>query len=111
MKKLLNLLETTRERYEALVIDRYLLWCDLNGYDLKDVQKLLANAALFNWWYRQYQLLEAEFMEEAENYTGRADLISIRKYHENKMITIRRVYSKPLMNAARNLKPLTHQLN
>jgi len=111
MEQLLNILNLTQVEYETKVIDNYLVWCNLNAWDDNDCQKLLANTALFNWWYRQYQMLEVEFMEEVQTYSGITSDIAIRRYHTDKVINIAKVYSKPLLTAARNLKPVILQLN
>lgn len=111
MKAILEILNMTKPQYEAMVIDHYLIWCNLNGYNDTDVQKLFANTALFNWWYSQYCNIEKDFIEEAEKYTNTADHMTLRKYHTERVIIIKNLYSKPLMNAARNLKPVIYQLN
>ena len=108
---LLQLLEMTSEMYDRHVLENYFLWCNLNSFDDQDCQKLLANAALFNWWYRQYSNLEQKFVEDACEYYGKADKHVMRQLYTDFVIDIRRYYSKPLLKTARNHKPITPQFN
>ena len=64
-------------------------------------QSLLANSALFNWWKKQYEIYEVEFLQEIGPYQ---DSVSPRDAY---LLYIKNVYkiqlhfSRPLMNGAR----------
>lgn len=109
--QILLLLEMTPGTYEKWVLNNFLLWCDLNSMDNRDCQKLLANAALFKWWYREYSVLEEKFVWRATQYRGHADPKLMREYYTDIMANIRHFYSRPLITAARKAKPVTPQYN
>lgn len=102
----------TPHQYETLVFQQYLQWCLLNsmGTD-KDLQKLLANTALFNWWQVQYRHLEEIFIEDSKQYHGHCHKRVMRAFYAETTINIRDYYPKALIKAARNQSPLTPQLN
>lgn len=108
---ILELLKLSGERYEELLLDNYLLWCNLNSCDDIDCQKLLANTALFQWWLLQYQSLERKFVEDALPYRGKADKGVMRDLYTDFTIEIARYYSRPLIKNARNQQPVTPQHN
>lgn len=108
---ILTILELEKEKYQAMVIDTYLIWCNLNTFSDRDCQKLLANAALFAWWLKQYHELEEKFIEEAAEYFGKADAKTMRTYYREHTINIKLYYSKTLITAARRQQPLTPQHN
>lgn len=109
---LLKILQMTPEIYDDLVFQQYLQWCLLNslGTD-KDLQKLLANTALFNWWQAQYRHLEEIFLEDSKHYQENCHKRVIRAFYAEITIDIARYYPKALIKAARNQTPLTPQLN
>lgn len=108
---IVELLELSVEAYEAMILDNYLLWCNLNSHDDNDCQKLLTSPALFTWWLAQYASLEKKFIEDAYPYFGKADKEVMRTLYTDFTIEIARYYSRPLLKLARNQKPLTHQHN
>lgn len=105
-----TLLQMSPENYEKLIIDNYLLWCDLNGFNDTECQKLLANAALFRCWLVQYRSLEEDFVEAAAEYHGKACKGTMRQFYTENVIKVRDFYSRPLMAAARKQTPIS-QLN
>lgn len=112
MKELIQkMLELSGERYEAWVIDNFLLWCNLNSYDDRDCQKLLANSALFRWWHNEYTKLEEIFVDRAHEFHGKADKHILREYYTETVINIGCYYSKALVRQARRHKPVTPQYN
>lgn len=109
--RILHLLEMSPEIYETQVFNNYFLWCNLNSFDENDFQRLLANAVLFSWWHKQYRALEAEFVEEAAQYFGKAEKHVMRQFYTETVIKIKHIYSRPLLKTARNQQPITPQFN
>lgn len=108
---ILELLKLSGETYDSLILDNYLLWCNLNSHDDIDCQKLLANPALFAWWLTQYRSLERKFVNDALPYRGKAGKAEMRDLYTDFTIDIARYYSKPLLRNARNQQPVTPQHN
>jgi len=97
--------------YENQLFENYFLWCNLNSYGDADFQKLLANAPLFRWWMVQYAELELQFIEDSAEYHGHCDKHVLRSFYTETVIKISQYYCKPLMELARNHKPVTPQFN
>lgn len=108
---LLEMLEMSAEKYEEIVIENYLLWCNLNSCEDVECQKLLANASLFNWWYTLYSQMEDRFVNKNYEFYGKADKSVFRQLHVECMINVREFYSRPLMKSALSHSPVTPQLN
>lgn len=108
---ILELLEYTEAAYEALLLDRYLLWCNLNSHDDIDCQKLLANPVLFKWWELQYRTLERKFMEDAYPFLGKADKGVMRDLYTDYTIEIGQYYPRPLLKMARKQNQVISQHN
>jgi hypothetical protein len=107
--EILNLSQRTYE--ERLIMDNYLLWCDLNSTSDQDCQKLMANAILFNWWLREWRMLEGYFRQEAEPYIGKANPKAMLKLYTETTIKIRDFYPAPILREARKTNILCKQEN
>lgn len=102
MKTIQEILDVTPKYYEErLVLDSYVLWCDLYSEDDRDCQKLLANGPIFGWWLQEYRRLEDEFRQEVAPYIGKADQKAISQLHLETVIKIRDFYPRSLMQTAR----------
>lgn len=106
-----QLLEMSPAVYEKMVLNHYHKWCNHHSWDSTDCQKLLANPALFDWWYAQYQKMEWKFARRAIDFFGKADKNVMRDYHKEHVVKITHYYSRPLMRAARKQQPITPQYN
>ena len=60
-----ELLKMTQEAYELLIFDWWLSFCLHKAPSEKQVQKLLVNNTLFQWWRAQLAAAEEVFVEEA----------------------------------------------
>lgn len=102
MKPIPELLNITKEHYEErLIMDKYVLWCDLHSFDDRDQQKLLANGAIFGWWLQEYRRLENEFREEAAPYVGKANPKTMMQLYIETVIKIRDYFPRALFRDAR----------
>lgn len=102
MKPINEILNVSQRYYEErLIIDKYVLWCDLQSPDDRDCQKLLANGPIFGWWLQEYRKLENEFRQEVAPYIGKADPKAIAQLYLETVIKIRDFYPRSLMQTAR----------
>lgn len=85
-------------------------YCEIYSSNNEQLQSLLANAALYNYWNRQYTILEAQYLEDIEPYLSQSKIKHLRDLYDRKMVSIAMYYSKPLIKTAISLK-ITPQYN
>lgn len=108
MKPIHQILEKTPDAYEATVFEHYLRWCIQNSVDENDCQRLVANAALFDWWQREFRHLEGEFREEIGPYIETASKQEKTFAYLRSAIQVNRYRCPSLMYKARKLKIENH---
>ena len=101
MKKLLAALQVDQNAYDNIIFQQWFNWCGKVSKDHTELQSLLANAALFNWWRMEYSAFERDFLFEISPYKGNtskrdAYLLYIKNVHK-----IQLYYSKPLITNAK----------
>lgn len=101
MKQVTEILQLHPSHYEALLLDNYFLWCDLNAYDETHLQALIHSNTLFNWWQTQNKYLEADFLKIVKPYVGLASKKTIRALYTEETAKLRQYYPKPLIDAHR----------
>lgn len=57
-------LQQTPEEYEYQLMNMWFSWCREKTDNMQSLQKVLTCRPLFNWWQRELELLETEFLEE-----------------------------------------------
>jgi hypothetical protein len=108
IKKLLNLTDIS---YLKMVFNHYHQWCNYFSFgSLSDCQKLMANQALFSWWYDNYCYLQRQFIRRARKFSS-ACTGTLKDYHTEHVIKMKDVFSKKLMDDARKPKTVNPQLN
>ena len=121
METITKILKLSHDGYWNLVFKNWFHYCEqyalksvVNSQEMEtsieDFQKLLANASLFNYWYKQYQKYEAEFLEEVQPFLVLKDPDSLKKLYEKNVWKVKYEYSKILIDKARKLT-LNPQLN
>lgn len=109
MKTIPEILNLSQERYDHIVFGNYMLWCDLNTSSDQEVQSLLANTTVFNWWLFEYRLLEDEFKQRAAPYLGKSDVKALFQLYVETAIKIRDFFPQSLIRQARKQKVIcTH---
>jgi len=123
MEAIQQLLKITKDSYERIVFKQWFHYCE--QYALKDVhtdrygntetetnledfQKLLANAALFNYWQAAYRNYEIMFIAQAKPFYNKAAPADLKKLYESTVWEVKHHYSLPLVKNARklNLNPI-----
>jgi hypothetical protein len=63
----------------------------------KSVQKALVSKHLFNWWQREFEKLETEFVESIQPYAHVMDKQEALKIYNRTVTKIYKRFSKPLI--------------
>ncbi|MDB0603154.1 hypothetical protein PL373_18885 [Tenacibaculum maritimum] len=64
MNIIAELLETTQDDYEVMIIQHYALWCSTYTSSQKSLQKFVYNQHLLNWYQLQIKDLELIFYDK-----------------------------------------------
>lgn len=99
-----NLLQHSPEYYNQMIFETWLAYADIISVDEQDLQKILANAAYFNWFMQEYRKQEKEFLKDIQPYIGRLDISTIRSFYDEKTCKVALHYSKHLLKKARKTK-------
>lgn len=97
--KTLQLLNLTPQQYEEKTLNTYVDWCATRTTGKRSLQKALTNQPLFNWWQRELEKLELEFIQDMKTVNQHDTLACMQAYN----FTIRKIYnrfSKPLIQKA-----------
>lgn len=87
----------TQDDYEMMVMQIWLNWCHQKSKNQKTLQKVLTCVPLFNWWQRELQKLEAEFLEETIPFDNP---IHAKRMYAEFTVEIFGKFSKPLLKKA-----------
>lgn len=100
-----QLLTLSQQEYEDKILDLWLKYCKSNTYSVQktDYQKLVANAALNNWWLQELSHIEAIFLEEYSSYSGQADPTLLAQKYDQEVLRLFRLHCLPLFQYARKL--------
>jgi len=96
-----SVIGVNKYQYEIMVLDNYLLWCNLNAYDDSEVQLYMINKGLFKWWLFEYTALEDEFLEDIKPYRTVTAHVELRKLYISKTIKIGKYSPKELLHEIR----------
>lgn len=103
-KPLNELLYMTLEVYEDDYTERYLRWCmDKAKNHQTDLQKLVANRAIANYYNEKFKALEQKFIAAATPIHGTVKYSVIRKIYTDITAEIFMNYPLPLFEDARKL--------
>jgi len=64
MNAIANILETTDEDYQLMVINHFALWCSAYSTSQQSLQSFVSNQKLLNWYHLQIGRLELEFYDK-----------------------------------------------
>ncbi|MBK5213597.1 MAG: hypothetical protein JJE55_08065 [Flavobacteriaceae bacterium] len=92
-----NRLLMTQDDYEMMVMQIWLNWCGEKSKNHKTLQKVLTCVPLFNWWQRELQKLEAQFLIETQPFLNQ---IHAKRMYAEWTIEIFSKFSKPLLKTA-----------
>mgnify|MGYP001279738758 CR=1 FL=1 len=95
-----ELLKMTQEAYELLIFDWWLSFCLHKAPSEKQVQKLLVNNTLFQWWRAQLAAAEEVFVEEAQPYYNTYSPKDAKKLYAKTVYRIQLYYNHDLLKNA-----------
>ncbi|MDB4157943.1 hypothetical protein N9609_00480 [bacterium] len=64
MNAIANILETTDEDYQLMVINHFALWCSTYSTSHQNLQSFVSNQKLLNWYQLQIKKLELVFYDK-----------------------------------------------
>ena len=64
MNAIANILETTEEDYQLMVINHFALWCSTYSTSHQNLQNFVSNQILMNWYQLQIKKLELVFYDK-----------------------------------------------
>ena len=103
------MLDITPENYTERYIARYMEWLikyaikDAEGFCPVDFQKLLANAAINDWYTRHHEQIEMQAIEAIKYQFQTITIDKVRDIYALMMGDVYLSYPKPLFDAARKL--------
>ncbi|MBV7268404.1 hypothetical protein [Winogradskyella luteola] len=100
--ELTTLLQCTSHQLEMLTIMHYQYWCEMYSKDDLELQKLMANNALFNWWLFEYKKLQESFLDMAEPFHSVASKREMERIYKIETIKIKRLYPLTLLRASKS---------
>ncbi|MBU2923020.1 hypothetical protein KO504_16850 [Winogradskyella psychrotolerans] len=101
---LTQLLQCTTHQIEMLMFTHYMYWCEIHCTNDDELQLLLANTMLFNWWYKEYYKLQQNFVNIAEPFNSVASKREMENLYKAETIKIRDIYPKPLLTLVKKQK-------
>jgi hypothetical protein len=101
-----NFLNKTKEQYQEEHFERYMRWCisySNRVVDDRDLQKLLANTAISNYYNAQFRELEIQFMEAVKTLPITTRIESVQAIYNGITTQIFNHYPSALFDEARKM--------
>lgn len=95
--KILEILNCQSHTYEMQVFNLWLTWCQSKTNNSKSLQKALTSKPLFNWWKRELEKLEKDFVTEAYIYKDHLTYETALEFWMQSVEPIYHRFSKPLI--------------
>lgn len=95
---ILNILKCNKEIYENEVFNLWFQWCEIKTNNIKTLQKALVLKPLFNWWEKELEKIERDFIKEAEDYGDSLTHQVALEYWKQSVSKIHNRFSKVLLN-------------
>jgi len=112
MKTIQEILNISEEAYQFYIWQTWLAWASCHNKTPQELQALIANTSLFNWWMKEYRTLENEFKVKVNPYIGKVSTQELFNLYDKETDRIAIYYSKPLIKQALKAKVINQlQLN
>ena len=126
--KITSLLACTNAELESIIMQQYFDWCSEKSYvpapstpgttnvldlqlNMQDLQSLMADRALFNYFINIYLQSMLDFLEDVDGMNPMPNTTEARFMYKNATDKVHRFYNTDLMTAARNKKIQAHVKN
>jgi hypothetical protein len=96
-QQVIKLLKCDQTTYELEVYSLWLSWCKSKTNNAKSLQKALILKPLFNWWQKELEKLEKDFVSEAKIYGNSLTHQVALDYWRQTTLPIYSKFSKPLI--------------
>lgn len=100
MKTIFEILKMTPDEYDMLVMNWWTTYCYDKAQDKVQVQKLLNNNVLFQWWHAQLEMVEPEFVADAHPYEDSYTQDDATKLYAFHAYRIQKFYNSDLIKEA-----------
>ena len=91
MNAIANILETTEEDYQLMVINHFALWCSTYSTSHQNLQSFLSNQKLLNWYLLQIKRLELVFYDKL-NVTQNIEIEDVRMLYFDVLSNVAEYY-------------------
>lgn len=98
-----ELLQMTKEDYENHYTETYLRWCLNYAKGTDDLQKLVANRSVANYFETEMRKLQLKFIASAQNLFGTVDHLVIRNLYGSITAAMFQRFPISLFESARKL--------
>lgn len=105
---LIQALQCTEHQLDMLVFDHYFLWCELNSYSDGDLQRIMANKQIEQWFQLEYKKCQAHFLKISKPYAKLATKEEMEKLYNKEVSKIREYYPTTLIRSVRHKKYSIH---
>ena len=99
--QIINLLQCTKHQYEMLVFMHFMYWCEIHSKTNEDLQCLLANSAIEQWFQIEYRKLQLNFLKLATPYNNYCNKSDRERLYRIETIHIRNLFPKSLIKLVR----------
>ncbi len=96
MQQINQILQLSQAQHDLLKFDLFLAWCDQRALNFTHLQSLLCNQKIWHWFCTQYQIQEAKFLNDIQQYKhlNTKDLIAVYDTYTTRI----EYYPKALLN-------------
>ncbi|RWX00950.1 hypothetical protein [Flavobacterium cerinum] len=107
---ILKLIHMTDDEYWKEYLSRYMKWClQFSQNKETDLQKLLANTAINNYYTARHEDLEHQAIQILKPQDGKITTELARRLYADVMVDLFTTFPKPLFDAARKLNVIGNQ--
>ena len=89
MNTIAAILKMTPKKYNLMVFDFYVFWCELNSDNKVELQVMLSNQQLYNWFMLQFEMLELAFYDKAASVNS---MVALDKIYMESTIVVGEYY-------------------
>lgn len=95
-----KLLKISKHDYEMLVFTMWLNYCQKKSFSQPQLQMLLSNTPLFNWWLQNLKMFESKFIEDVSPYAKVISSNEALRMYKQSTANMKLYYSYTLIKKA-----------
>ncbi|AUS06455.1 hypothetical protein [Pseudotamlana carrageenivorans] len=105
-KQVIQTLKMPLHTYENMIITHYVGWCAKRVKHPSGLQKLITCQPLFNWWLKELEKYELQFLKDVSEYNTAMSAYEALKLYLSYTDKINNRFSKPLLKYANESKSI-----